>query len=44
MKKDIPIHSVTDIGIAIIPLEIDQVYEVYLINKKKSGHSEYYHL
>lgn len=34
MKKDIPIHAVTDIGIAIIPMEIDQAYEVYLINKK----------
>jgi hypothetical protein len=35
MKKDIPQHKVTDIGIAIVPYD-ETFWEVYLINQKDS--------
>jgi hypothetical protein len=34
MKKDIPIHQVSQVGIAIFPKPEDEVWEVYLINMK----------
>jgi len=34
MKKDIPIHSAAQVGIALTPNLEDEVWEVYLINMK----------
>lgn len=36
MKKDIPIHPVTDIGIGIVP-DDDDFWEVYLFNLKEGS-------
>jgi hypothetical protein len=34
MKKDIPIHSATQVGIALTPNPEDDMWEVYLLNMK----------
>lgn len=34
MKKDIPIHSAAQVGIALMPIPEDDVWEVYLVNMK----------
>jgi|688.fasta_scaffold840942_2 hypothetical protein len=34
MKKDIPIHSAAQVGIALMPNPEDDVWEVYLVNMK----------
>jgi hypothetical protein len=34
MKKDIPIHSAAQVGIALTPNKEDEVWDVYLINMK----------
>jgi len=34
MKKDIPIHSAAQVGIALTPNPDDEVWDVYLINMK----------
>ena len=34
MKKDIPFHSASQVGIALTPILEDGVWEVYLINMK----------
>jgi hypothetical protein len=34
MKKDIPLHQASQVGIAMIPNYEDEVWEVYLINMK----------